>query len=203
MARYKPYKTELPRIINELESQYKNYIERVVYPRIREELDRLYDLTYNGWSGGGDSGRSPVYIEPTTMIKLESVDIKGKSAVLKIRSMATTDGEAPHKLWYWLDFGTKPYTHVTSSAAFPRRVRQRFIDGSGLDRGPAASNAFQRGSDGRIKYQRIKAGQTRRGIQAQELSLLIAEAASQQRYGDKGFEWDVLDSAANNPLGSL
>lgn len=205
MASYKPYKNELSKIIKELADEYKNYARREVLPEVKDELERLYNLTYEGWSGGGDSGRSEVYNEPRTLIDLESLTVKTSgdySATMIVRSMATSDGSAPHRLWYWLDFGTRPFTHVRTSAAFPERVRKRFIDGSGLNRGPAANNLFVRDADGRVKFTRIKAGQTRQGIEKQDLSLLIGEASSEQTYGINGLEWNIKDIEAVNPLNS-
>lgn len=127
-------------------------------------LEEAFDLTVGNWGGGGDSGYSPVYEPP---ILRREIVYKAKNTLrFSVKASVVDSSGQPHKLYMWLDKGTKPHIMPVNSAVFPRRNRQRYFR-SGIDKSANWQFTGERFM--------IKKGKVKRGIEAQNLTGLMRD----------------------------
>ena len=152
--------------------RYVKYVKSFVVPQLEDFLESLYEKTFEGWRGGGDSGSSLSPRQDKPEVRIKSRVKVSRNGIIKIviHSVAVDQSGQPHLLYFWLDFGTKSYQHTTRSASFPVRSRKRWYSGKNLSRGPRLSDSEVYTGE----WAHINPYQVRKGIRPSGITSIIA-----------------------------
>jgi len=150
-------------------------MEKVAFPALDSFLEKQFSRTLQHWSGGrgpsgrSDSGSKPRYELPVIRTKLIKADFDKLTDefIFETNTLVSVGGSnEPHKLWYWLDGGTKTIRQPRT-AKFPVREPLNRTAPNMLDVNPFG---YMTG-----EWRTILAGERRVGILGRNWTKLVAE----------------------------